>query len=341
MQPSSIRASPRSPRMSASSRIKRASLGSASIFESGGGHAMSGTLIFLIVLAVIILSVIARGVRTVPQGYQWTVQRFGRYRTTLEPGLHVINPFIDGIGHKINVQETVLEIPAQNVITKDNASVVVDGIVFYQIIDASRAAYEVRDLELAVTNITMTNIRTAIGALDLDETLSKRDEINERLLRVLDAATEPWGTKITRVELKDVRPPEDVQISMAKQLTADRERRAAILRAEGIKQAAILEAEGTKQSQILAAEGRLAAAQMDAEARERLAEAEARATTAVSKAVSEGNIQALNYFIAQRYVEAITQIGQSPNARLVLMPMETSGLVGTIAGIAELARSAR
>src|SRR5579862_1441327 len=293
---------------------------------------MSGVLIFLIVLAVVVLAVIARGVRTVPQGYQWTVERFGRYRVTLRPGLRLVNPFIDAIGRKINVQETVLEIPAQNVITKDNASVIVDGIVFYQVIDASRASYEVQNLQSAVTNITMTNIRTAIGALDLDETLSKRDEINERLLRVLDAATEPWGTKITRVELKDVRPPEDVQLSMAKQLTADRERRAAILRAEGIKQAAILEAEGTKQSQILAAEGRLAAAQKDAEARERLAEAEAIATAAVSK----GNVQALNYFIAQKYVEAMTQIGQSPNARLVLMPMEVGGLVGTIAGIAEL-----
>jgi regulator of protease activity HflC (stomatin/prohibitin superfamily) len=302
---------------------------------------VSGLLIFLIVLAIIVLAVIARGVRTVPQGYQWTVERFGRYRITLSPGLRLINPFIEGIGRKVNVQETVLEIPPQNVITKDNASVIVDGIVFYQVIDAARASYEVQDLEQAVTNITMTNIRTAIGALDLDETLSKRDEINERLLRVLDAATEPWGTKITRVELKDVRPPEDVLLSMAKQLTADRERRAAILRAEGIKQAAILEAEGTKQSQILAAEGRLAAAQMDAEARERLAEAEAIATTAVSKAVSEGNVQALNYFIAQKYVEAMTQIGQSPNARLVLMPMEMGGLVGTIAGIAELVKSAR
>lgn len=302
---------------------------------------MNGVLIFLIVLAVVVLAVIARGVRTVPQGYQWTVERFGRYRVTLQPGLRLVNPFIDAIGRKINVQETVLEIPAQNVITKDNASVIVDGIVFYQVIDASRASYEVQNLQSAVTNITMTNIRTAIGALDLDETLSKRDEINERLLRVLDAATEPWGTKITRVELKDVRPPEDVQLSMAKQLTADRERRAAILRAEGIKQAAILEAEGTKQSQILAAEGRLAAAQKDAEARERLAEAEAIATAAVSKAVSEGNVQALNYFIAQKYVEAMTQIGQSPNARLVLMPMEVGGLVGTIAGIAELAKSAR
>ena len=300
---------------------------------------LNGFLIALVVLAIIVLAVISRTLRTVPQGYQWTVERFGRYRTTLLPGLRLVNPFIDRIGRKINVQETVLEIPAQNVITKDNASVVVDGIVFYQVVDASRAAYEVQNLQSAVVNITMTNIRTAIGGLDLDETLSKRDDINERLLRVLDAATEPWGTKITRVELKDVRPPEDVQLSMAKQLTADRERRAAVMRADGIKQAAILEAEGAKQAQILAAEGRLEAAQRDAEARERLAEAEAKATAAVSKAVSEGDVQALNYFIAQKYVEAMSQIGQSPNARLVLMPMETSGLVGTIAGIAELAKN--
>jgi regulator of protease activity HflC (stomatin/prohibitin superfamily) len=303
-------------------------------------EALSGFLIFLVVLLIVVLVIISRGVRTVPQGYQWTVERFGRYRITLLPGLRLINPFIDRIGRRLNVQETVLEIPAQNVITKDNASVVVDGIVFYQVIDASRAAYEVQNLQSAVTNITMTNIRTAIGALDLDETLSRRDEINERLLHVLDAATEPWGTKVTRVELKDVRPPEDVQISMAKQLTADRERRAAVLRAEGIKQAAILEAEGTKQAQILAAEGRLSAAQKDAEARERLADAEARATAAVSKAVAEGSVQALNYFIAQKYVDAMAQIGQSSNAKLVLMPMETSGLVGAIAGIAELVKSA-
>ncbi len=307
---------------------------------ASGGAGWGGVLIFLGVVAVIVLAVVARGVRTVPQGYEWTVERFGRYRITLSPGLRLINPFTDAVGHKINVQETVLEIPPQNVITKDNAVVVVDGIVFYQVFDASRAAYEVRDLELAVSNITMTNIRTAIGALDLDETLSKRDEINERLLRVLDAATEPWGTKITRVELKDVRPPEDVQVSMAKQLAADRERRAAILRAEGLKQAAILEAQGAKEAQILDAEGKLEAARREAEARERLAEAEARATTVVSKAVADGECRALNYFVAQKYVEAITQIGASPNSRLVLMPMETSGLVGTIAGIAELARAA-
>src|SRR3954447_10119589 len=300
---------------------------------------INGVLVALVVLAIVVLAVIARTLRTVPQGYQWTVERFGRYRVTLLPGLRLVNPFIDRIGRKINVQETVLEIPAQNVITKDNASVIVDGIVFYQVIDAARASYEVQDLESAVTNITMTNIRTAIGALDLDETLSKRDEINERLLRVLDAATEPWGTKITRVELKDVRPPEDVQVSMAKQLAADRERRAAILRAEGLKQAAILEAQGAKEAQILAAEGKLEAARREAEARERLAEAEARATEVVSKAVAEGDVQALNYFVAQKYVEAMYQIGASPNSRLVLMPMETSGLVGTIAGIAELAKA--
>ena len=299
---------------------------------------MIGSLIFLLVVVLVVLF-IARAVRTVPQGYQWTVERFGRYRVTLSPGLRVINPFIDRIGHRVNVQETVLEIPAQNVITKDNASVVVDGIVFYQVIEASRAAYEVQNLKAAVTNLTMTNIRTAIGALDLDETLSKRDEINDRLLHVLDAATEPWGTKITRVELKDVRPPEDVQGSMAKQLTADRERRAAVLKAEGIKQAAILEAEGAKQAQILAAEGRLAAAQKDAEARERLAQAEAVAASSVSGAITEGSVQALNYFVAQKYVDAIAHIGQSSNARLVLMPMEFSGLVGAISGIAELTRS--
>jgi regulator of protease activity HflC (stomatin/prohibitin superfamily) len=299
---------------------------------------MEGSVIVVAVLVVLVLAAVARGVRTVPQGSQWTVERFGRYRVTLHPGLHLINPFIDGIGRKVNVQETVLEVPAQNVITKDNASVVVDGIVFYQVLEASRAAYEVQNLQSALSNLTMTNIRTSIGALDLDETLSKRDEINERLLRVLDAATEPWGTKITRVELKDVRPPEDVLNAMAKQLTADRERRAAVLRADGIKQAQVLEAEGSKQSQVLAAEARLAAARMDAEARERLAEAEARATTVVSQAVAGGNVQALNYFVAQKYVEALLQIGQSPNSRLVLMPFETAGLIGAIAGIAELTK---
>ena len=300
---------------------------------------ISGFLIFLIVLIVLVAATIFAGVKTVPQGYQWTVERFGRYRATLMPGLSLIIPYVDTIGHKLNVQETVLQIPSQSVITKDNASVTVDGIVFFQILQAGQAAYEVQNLEQALINITMTNIRTAIGALDLDETLSKRDEINDRLLRVLDAASHPWGTKVTRVELKDVRPPEDVVASMSKQLTAEREKRAAILQAEGVKQAAILQAEGSKQSQILAAEGRLEAANRDAAARERLALAEANATASVSKAVAEGSVQALNYFVAQKYIDALTRIGAAPNSRLVLMPLEASGVIGSIAGIAELAKS--
>lgn len=299
------------------------------------------SLVFLIALVVLALAVVAAGVKTVPQGYQWTVERFGRYRTTLMPGLNLIMPFIDRIGHRINVQEAVLEIPSQDVITKDNASVTVDGIVFFQVLQAARAAYEVQDLRTAVINMAMTNIRTAIGALDLDETLSKRDEINDRLLHVLDNATQPWGTKITRVELKDISPPDNVVASMALQLTAERERRAAILAAEGVKQAAILKAEGEKQSQILAAEGRLAAANRDAEARERLATAEAEATRAVSKAVEDGNVQALNYFVAQKYVDALNQIGQADNSKLLLMPMEMSGIVGAVSGIAELTRNAK
>jgi regulator of protease activity HflC (stomatin/prohibitin superfamily) len=299
-----------------------------------------GFLIFVAVLVFVVIITIASGVKTVPQGNQWTVERFGRYHATLFPGLNLIAPFIDRVGKKINVQETVLQIPTQPVITKDNASVMVDGVVFFQILEAAKAAYEVQDLEAAVTNLTMTNIRTAIGALDLDETLSKRDEINNRLLHVLDAATHPWGTKITRVELKDIRPPEDLVASMAKQLTAEREKRAAVLQAEGVKQSAILKAEGEKQSQILAAEGRLAAATKDAEARERLAQAEAIATQAVSHAVQDGSPQALNYFIAQKSVEALTHIGKSPTARLVFMPMEASALIGTVGGIAELAKGA-
>jgi regulator of protease activity HflC (stomatin/prohibitin superfamily) len=300
---------------------------------------MSAFLIFLIVLAILVLATIAAGVKTVPQGFQWTVERFGRYRATLLPGLNLIVPYVDRIGYKLNVQETVLEIPSQSVITKDNASVTVDGIVFYQVLNAGKAAYEVQNLQQAISNITMTNIRTAIGALDLDETLSKRDEINDRLLRVLDNVSEPWGTKITRVELKDVRPPEDVVLSMSKQLTAEREKRAAILQAEGVKQAAILKAEGDKQSQILAAEGRLESARRDAEARERLAQAEAAATQSVSQAVAAGSVQALNYFVAQKYVDAMLQIGRSQNSKIVLMPMETSGVIGSIAGIAEIARA--
>jgi regulator of protease activity HflC (stomatin/prohibitin superfamily) len=299
---------------------------------------MDGFFIFLLILVFATIAILYSGIKTVSQGSQWTVERFGRYHTTLLPGLNLIIPFIDRIGRKINVQETVLQIPTQPVITKDNASVIVDGVVFYSIIDAAKAAYEVQNLENAITNMAMTNIRTSIGSLDLDETLSKRDEINNRLLHVLDTATQPWGTKITRVELKDIRPPEDLVASMAKQLTAEREKRAAVLQAEGIKQSAILKAEGEKQSQILAAEGRLAAAGKDAEARERLASAEAMATKAVSMAVEDGNVQALNYFIAQKYVDALALIGKSENSKLVLMPLEATALIGTIAGIAEIAK---
>lgn len=298
------------------------------------------SLVFLLALVVLSLTIIAAGVKTVPQGHQWTIERFGRYRTTLLPGLNLIIPFFDRVGHKINVQETVLEIPSQSVITKDNASVTVDGIVFYQVLQAARAAYEVQNLHAAITNITMTNIRTAIGSLDLDETLSRRDEINDRLLHVLDAATQPWGTKITRVELKDISPPDSVVASMSMQLTAEREKRASVLQAEGVKQAAILKAEGEKQSQILAAEGRLAAANRDAEARERLALAEAEATRSVSQAVQDGNVQALNYFVAQKYVEALNQIGRADNVKLMLMPMEMSSVVGALSGIAELTKNA-
>jgi len=297
-------------------------------------------LIFLLFLVGLSVATVYASVKTVPQGYQWIVERFGRYRTTLAPGLNFVVPYFDRIRSKINVQETVLEIPSQLVITKDNASVTVDGVVFYQIVDPPRAAYQVQDLQFAITNLTMTNIRTAIGALDLDQTLSHRDEINDRLLRVLDAATEPWGTKITRVELKDVKPPGDVVSSMAKQLTAEREKRASILEAEGVKQSAILKAEGEKQSVILAAEGRLEAANRDAEARERLAQAEATATAMVSRAIAEGNVQALNYFVAQKYVETLGHIAGSPNVKLALMPMEMAGIASSIAGISELINTA-
>jgi regulator of protease activity HflC (stomatin/prohibitin superfamily) len=301
---------------------------------------MDGALAFLFVLGVLVVATLYGGVKVVPQGFQWTVERFGRYRATLTPGLNLIVPFIDRIGYKMNVQEQVLDIPSQNVITKDNAVVRVDGVVFYQVLDASRAAYEVRGLANAIVNLCMTNIRSAIGAMDLDETLSKRAEINSRLLAVLDAATQPWGTKITRVELKDVNPPDTVIEAMAKQLSADRDKRAQVLQAEGFKQSAILRAEGEKQSVILAAEARLEAARRDADARERLAEAEAKATELVSTAVRDGNTQALNYFIAQRYTDALAQVGKATNAKIVLMPLEASSVIGAIGGISELVKGA-
>ena len=293
-----------------------------------------------VVLALLLFVVIfvAKMVRMVPQGYEWTVERFGQYTHTLTPGLHFLFPIIQGIGRKVNMMEQVLEIPSQDVITKDNAVVKVDGVVFFQVLDASKAAYEVSNLEQASIALVMTNIRTAIGSMDLDESLSKRDEINAKLLTVVDQATHPWGIKVNRIELKDIQPPRDLVDSMARQMKAEREKRANILEAEGFRQAEILKAEGEKQSTILAAEGKREAAYREAEARERLAAAEAKATTMVSEAIASGDVQAINYFVAQKYIEALKDFANSPNQRLMILPTEVTGVMGSIAGIAELAK---
>jgi regulator of protease activity HflC (stomatin/prohibitin superfamily) len=303
---------------------------------AGDPPVLSSFLIFVLFLALVALVTVYAGVKIVPQGSVWTVERFGRYRTLLHPGLNIIVPYMDSIGRRINMMESVLPIPSQGVITKDNASVEVDGIVFYTVFDAGKAAYAVQNLQQAIVNVAMTNIRTAIGSMDLDETLSNRERINTMLLHVLDLATEVWGTKVNRVELKDVQPPIDVVASMAKQLAADREARAAILQADGFRKAAVLKAEGEKQSVILAAEGRLVAAERDAQARERLAAAEAEATRVVSLAVEAGSTAALNYFIAQRYTDALTRIGSAPNSKLVMIPLEAAGIAGSLAGMTEL-----
>jgi regulator of protease activity HflC (stomatin/prohibitin superfamily) len=268
------------------------------------------------------------------------VERFGRYRKTLRPGLNLIVPYIDRIGHKLNMMETVFDIQSQEVITRDNAMVRADGVVFYQILDAAKAAYEVNDLGRAIDNLTMTNIRTVMGSMDLDELLSQRDKINAQLLVVVDAATSPWGVKVTRIEIKDIQPPQDLIDSMARQMKAEREKRAVILDAEGLRQSEILKAEGEKRAVVLEAEGRREAAFRDAEAREREAEAEAKATTMVSEAIAKGDIQAVNYFIAQKYVDALQHIGSAPNQKLVLMPLEAASVIGSIAGIGELAKEA-
>ncbi|MFT3811411.1 MAG: SPFH domain-containing protein [Micropepsaceae bacterium] len=301
---------------------------------------MEQEYIFYIVFAVLLLIVVFSFVKTVPQGQEWTVERFGRYTRTLSPGLHLIVPVYDRIGRKLIMMEQVLEIPRQDVITKDNAMVTTDGISYYQVIDAARAAYEIKDLERAISNLAQTNIRSVIGSMDLDEVLSKRDEINERLLRVVDAATGPWGVKIMRIEIKDLTPPSDIIDSMNRQMKAERERRAEVISAEGEKTASILRAEGQKQSQILEAEGRRESAFRDAEARERAAEAEAKATEAVSKAIAEGDVQAINYFIAQKYVDAFRTLASAPNQKFVIVPAEMSGLLGSIAGVGELAKAA-
>ena len=301
---------------------------------------MGGFATFVVGLAVFAIILIFLGVKSVPQGMEYTVERFGRYTETLTPGLNFIVPVIDRIGRKMNMMETVLDVPSQEIITKDNAIVRVDGVVFYQVLDAAKAAYEVNQLEFAILNLTMTNLRTVMGSMDLDELLSKRDEINARLLVVVDEATTPWGVKVIRIEIKDIAPPKDLVDSMARQMKAERDKRASILTAEGERQASILAAEGQKQAAILEAEGRKESAFRDAEARERLAQAEARATLMLSEAIGKGNVQAVNYFVAQKYVEAVAKLAAAPNQKVLLMPLDTSGLVGTLAGVAELAQEA-
>ena len=301
---------------------------------------LGGFSVFVIVIVVLAVALVVMGIKSVPQGYEFTVERFGKYTLTLSPGLHVIVPVIDRIGAQMNMMETVLDVPSQEVITKDNAVVQVDGVVFYQVLDAAAAAYEVRNLEHAVLNLTMTNVRTVMGSLDLDQLLSQRDQINARLLDVVDDATAPWGIKVTRIEIKDISPPKDLVDAMARQMKAERDKRATVLDAEGDRQAAILRAEGEKQSAILEAEGRREAAFRDAEAREREAEAEAKATRMVSEAIAAGNVQAINYFVAQKYVDALGNFASSPNQKILFMPLEASAVIGAVGGVAEIARQA-
>jgi len=303
------------------------------VFES-----ISVTAVAILVFALILIFLM---VKAVPQGEEWTVERFGRYVRTMSPGLHFLIPVMEKVGARTNMMETVLDIDSQEVITRDNAMIQADAIAFYQVVDAARASYEVRNLERALINLAMTNIRTVIGAMDLDEVLSNRDVINTKLLAVIDQASNPWGVKVTRVEIKDLTPPADINEAMARQMKAERLKRAEILEAEGKKQSSILKAEGARESQIREAEGRREAAFLDAEARERSAQAEAKATEMVSKAIAEGDIQAVNYFVAQKYTEALRDVAASPNSKTVMIPLEAAGLLGSIAGIAEIARAAK
>ncbi len=297
-----------------------------------------GANLALLILAAVVILTLYAGIKIVPQGSNFTVERFGRYTRTLSPGLNMIVPFFDRIGARLNMMEQVLDVPTQEVITRDNATTSVDAVAFFQVLNAAQAAYQVSDLQYAILNLTMTNIRTVMGSMDLDELLSNRDTINDRLLRVLDQAAHPWGIKITRVEIKDINPPKDLIDSMARQMKAERDKRAQVLEAEGDRNAQILRAEGLKQSQILEAEGKREAAYREAEARERLAEAEAKATTMVSEAIAQGDVQALNYFVAQKYTDALAEMASAKNHKVIMMPLEATSLIGSLGGIGAIAK---
>jgi len=300
----------------------------------------AGSDIALIGVVIVVVLFLFAGIKTVPQGYHWTVERFGRYTRTLDPGLKLIVPFIDRVGHKVNVMEQMLDVPSQEVITKDNAKVTVDGVLFFQVLDAARSSYEITRLDQSLMNLAMTNIRTVMGSMDLDALLSNRDTINESLLRVVDQAAAPWGIKVNRIEIKDIAPPADLVAAMGRQMKAEREKRAVILEAEGQRQSEILRAEGEKQSQILEAEGRKEAAFRDAEARERQAEAEAKATEMLSAAIAGGNALSVNYFIAEKYLKALEGLALSPNQKTLILPIEATQILGSLAGIGEIAKAA-
>ncbi|WP_072391030.1 SPFH domain-containing protein [Hyphomicrobium sp. CS1GBMeth3] len=297
---------------------------------------MLGFEAFGLILIVLAAAVLWSTVKVVPQGYHYTVESFGRFTRTLTPGLHFLVPMVERVGHHVNVKEQVIDIPSQDVITRDNAMVRVDGVAFFQVLNAAKSAYEVDNLEHAIVNLTMTNIRTVMGSMDLDDLLSNRDKINAQLLTVVDQATESWGVKVTRIEIKDIAPPRDLIDAMARQMKAEREKRAQILESEGLRAAAILKAEGEKQAVVLEAEGRREAAYRDAEAREREAEAEAKATAVVSDAIAKGNVQAINYFVANNYVKALEELAKAPNQKIIMMPLEASSVIGSLAGLAQI-----